>query len=182
MTLRQPPLFLAVGRKRRLWALAGVTLLAGAAMLPAMRTMTDHGASLFEFEKAGTAARSQEIVSEWGAAGMNAAWWQLALDLPFLLGYGLFLAGACTAGAQRAHVWRLGRLERAAIALAWFGPLAAAADLAQNVSLAFILTGSVNQPWPRISAVAGYTTTFLALAAAAFAALGAVATREPSGS
>jgi hypothetical protein len=180
MTLRQPRLFLAVGRKRWLWALAAVTLLAGAAMLPAMRTMTDHGASLFEFEKAGTAARSQEIVSEWGAAGKGAVWWQLAFDLPFLLGYGLFLAGACTAVARRAHETGRGRLQRAAIAFAWLGPIAAAADLAQNVSLAFILTGSVNQPWPRISAVAGYTTTYLALAAALFAALGAVATRRPS--
>jgi hypothetical protein len=177
-----PPIFIEAGRKKWLLSLAAVTLLSGLAMLPAMRTMADHGASLFEFEKAGTAARSQEIVSEWGAAGKSAAWWQLAFDLTFLLGYGLFLAGACAAVARRARATGGGRLERAATAFAWLGPIAAAADLAQNVSLAFILTGSVNQPWPRISAVAGYTTTYLALAAALFAALGAVATRKPSGS
>jgi hypothetical protein len=182
MTLRQPRLFLAVGRKRWLWALAGVTLLAGAAMLPAMQTMTDHGASLFEFEKAGTAARSQEIVSEWGTAGKNAAWWQLALDIPFVLGFGLFLAGACTAVARRAHETGHGRLERAAIAFAWLGPIAAGADYLQDVSLALILSGHVAQPWPRISALAAPVTTYLALAAALFAAIGAFATRRPPAS
>ena len=46
------------------------------------------------------------------------------------------------------------QLERAAIVFAWFGPLAAAADLSQNVSLALVLSGHVVQPWPRISAIA----------------------------
>lgn len=175
-----PRIFIEAGRKRWLLTLAAVTLLSGIAMLPAMQTMTDHGASLFEFEKAGTVARSQEIVSEWGAAGKNAAWWQLALDLPFLLGYGLFLAGACAAVAGRARATGHARLERAAMAFAWLGPIAAAADLLQNVSLAFVLTGSVTQPWPRISAVAGSTTTGLAILAALFALAGTFATRGGS--
>lgn len=84
-----PRLFVAVGTKRGLWSLAGLTLLCGAAMLPAMRTMADHGASLIAFESAGSVSRSQEIVTEWGSAGKSAMWWQLALDTPFLIGYGL---------------------------------------------------------------------------------------------
>jgi hypothetical protein len=65
-----------------------------------------------------------------------------------------------------------------ATAIAWFGPLAAGADLLQNLSLALILSGHETQPWPRISAVAGPVTTGLVLTAAAFAFCGALATRK----
>ncbi|HET7052813.1 MAG TPA: hypothetical protein VFI09_02715 [Solirubrobacterales bacterium] len=172
-----PHLFRAAGAGRGLWALAALTLLSGAAMLPALRTMAGHGASVIAFESAGDIARSQKILAEWGVAGKSAMWWQLALDTPFLVGYGLFLAGACTAVARRAHADGRPRLERTAAALAWFGPLAAAADLLQNVSLALVLGGNVEQPWPRISAVAGSLTTSFALVAAAFALGGTIATR-----
>lgn len=169
-----PRLFRAAGTGRGLRALAALTLISGAAMLPALRTMADHGASLLAFEKAGSVAHSEEILAEWGAAGKSAMWWQLALDVPFLIGYGLFLAGACAAVARRARdVGRL-RLATAGALLAWLGPIAAAADFLQNVSLTFVLSGQVEQPWPRISAIAGSVTTSLALIAAAFA-LGASA-------
>jgi hypothetical protein len=173
-----PRLFVAAGSKRWLWTFAAVALLSGAAMLPAMRTMADHGSSLIAFESAGSVSRSQEIVTGWGEPGEAAAWWQLALDTPFLIGYGLFLAGACAAVARRARRTRRPRLERIATAIAWFGPLAAGADLLQNLSLALILSGHETQPWPRISAVAGPVTTGLALIAAAFALCGALATRK----
>lgn len=172
-----PRLFAAAGTKRGLWALAALTLVSGAAMLPALWTMSDHGASVFAFESAGSVSRSQEIVAEWGSAGKTAMWWQLGLDMPFLIGYGLFLAGACAAVARRAHAAGRPRLERAAAALAWLGPIAAAADFAQNVSLALVLGGQLTQPWPRISAAAGPTTTTLALVAALFALAGVFATR-----
>ena len=167
------------GSKRGLWLLAAVTLVSGAAMLPAMNTMSDHGASLFAFESAGSVARSQEIVTEWGATGKDAMWWQLGLDIPFLVGYGLFLAGACAAVARRSRETGRPRLERAATAVAWFGPLAATADLLQNISLGLILAGNVAQPWAGISVLAGPLTTTLILAAALFALAGALATRTP---
>ncbi len=172
-----PKLFRAAGTKRRLWMLAALTLLFGAAMLPAMRTMADHGATLIAFESAGTVARSQEILSEWGDAGRTAMWWQLGLDLPFLIGYGLFLAGACAAVARRAREAGKPRLEQAAAVLVWFGPLAAAGDFLQNVSLALVLEGHVSQPWTRIAALANPTTTSLAISAGLFALCGALATR-----
>jgi hypothetical protein len=176
-----PRLFIAAGGRRALWGLAALTLVSGAAMLPAMGTMADHGASVIGFETAGSASRSQEIVAEWGSPGKAAMWWQLALDTPFLLGYGLFLAGACAAVARRARQIGQARLERAAAIIAWFGPLAAAADFSQNISLALVLSGHVAQPWPRISAVAAPVTTTLALSAALFALAGVVATRRSSG-
>lgn len=178
MTAALPRLFIAASSRRSLLILAAVTLLAGAAMLPAMKTMADHGASLIAFESAGGVARSQEILTEWGAAGKNAMWWQLALDLPFLIGYGLFLASACAAVAGRAHRAGKPRLERVATIVAWFGPLVAAADFLQNVSLAFVLSGQVAQPWPRISAVANMVATPVTLTAALFALGGAFATRR----
>lgn len=173
-----PRLFAVAGTKRGLWGLAALTLLSGAAMLPAMQTMADHGASLIAFESAGSVSRSQEIVTEWGSSGKAAMWWQLALDTPFLIGYGLFLAGACAAVARRARATERLRLERTAAVMAWLGPIAAAADFLQNVSLALVLTGHVAQPWPRSSALAGPTTTTLAVVAALFALAGAFATRR----
>ncbi len=173
-----PRLFVAASDKRSLWGLAALTLLFGAAMLPAMRAMAGHGASLLAFESAGSVARSQKILAEWGSAGKTAMWWQLALDMPFLIGYGLFLAGACAAVARRAHEGGRPRLERAAAVVAWLGPIAATADLLQNISLALVLRGHANQPWPRISALAGSTTTSLALIAAVFAVGGVIATRR----
>jgi hypothetical protein len=173
-----PRLFVAAGTNRGLWSLGALILLCGAAMLPAVRTMADHGASLIEFESASSVSRSQEIVTEWGSSGKSAMWWQLALDTPFLIGYGLFLAGACAAVARRARATERSRLERAAAVVAWLGPIAAAADFAQNVSLALVLAGHVAQPWPWISAIAARMTTALVLVAALFALGGGFATRR----
>jgi hypothetical protein len=173
-----PRLFVWAGKPQSLWALAALTLLFGAAMLPAMSTMADHGASLIAFENAGSVARSQEILADWGDAGKNAAWWQLGLDLPFLIGYGLVVAGACAAVARRAAKVGKPRLRRAATLIAWLGPLAAGADFLQNVSLALVLTDHVTQPWPRIAAVCGPVVTTSIAIGLGFALVGAFATRE----
>lgn len=173
-----PRLFVLAGRKRSLWGLAALTLISGAAMLPALATITAHGASLIAFELAASVSRSSEIVSAWGDAGKRAMWWQLALDTPFLIGYGLFLAGACAAVAGRARRAGRPRLRRAATIVAWFGPIAAAADLLQNISLALILAGHEAQLWPRISALGGYLVNVLMATGLAFALCGAIATRR----
>jgi hypothetical protein len=172
-----PAFFLALSTPRRLLALVAITLVSGAAMLPAMRTMSDHGYSLFAFEQAGSVERSAEIVDAWGADGKRAAWWQLAFDTPFLIGYGLFAAGACAAVARRADRTGKPRLRRAATVVIWFGPLAAAADFLQNISLALILSGHIASPWPQVSATGGSLTSVLIGAALLFAAVGGVATR-----
>lgn len=175
---RLPRLFVFAGTRRGLVVFGALTLLSGATMLPALATMADHGASVLAFESAAGVDRSREILDEWGSAGKTAMWWQLALDMPFLVGYGLFLAGACAAVAHRARETGQPRLERAAAVFVWLGPIAAASDFTQNVSLALLLSGHVEQPWPRISALAAPTTTWLGAAAAVFALAGAVATRR----
>lgn len=175
-----PRLFIAVATRRRLILLGGLALAFGVAMLPAIVTMGDHGATVIDFESSRTVARSREILSEWGAAGERAMWWQLALDTPFAVCYGLLFAGGCAAVAGRAHRVGKPRLERAALVFAWLGALAAVADLAQNISLAIVLADPVSQPGPTISALAAPTTTVLGASAAVFALVGALATR-PSG-
>jgi hypothetical protein len=172
-----PSFFLALSTPRRLLALIAITLASGAAMLPAMATMSDHGYSLFAFEKAGSVERSAEIVDAWGEGGKRAAWWQLAFDTPFLIGYGLFAAGACAAVARRAEQAGKQRLRRTAMVVVWFGPLAAAADFLQNVSLALILSGHIASPWPQVSAIGGSLTSILMGVALLFAVVGWTATR-----
>jgi hypothetical protein len=172
-----PRLFVVAGRRRSLLILVAVAIVSGAAMLPAMGTMDDHGASLFAFEGAASVERSAEILAGWGDAGKRAAWWQLVLDIPFLLAYGLFAAGACAAVAARAARLGRARLSRVATLAVWLGPLAAAADFAQNIALALVLRGHVVQPWPRISAVCGLATTILMTIALLFALLGWLMTR-----
>jgi hypothetical protein len=173
-----PALFHALSTPRRLLALAAVALVSGAAMLPAMKTMADHGDSVIAFEGAGSVQKSEEIVVTWGEAGKRAAWWQLVFDTPFLLAYGLFAAAACAAVARRAQAAGKPRLQRTATALVWLGPIAAMADLAQNASLALILSGHVAQPWPRISAICAPTIVVLEATALAFALAGWLATRQ----
>jgi len=177
LAVRLPRLFVAVSSRRRLLALAAVTLASGAAMLPAIWTMADHGASLTAFESCATVARAEEILVAWGDPGKAAMWWQLGLDIPFVLGFGLFFAGACAAVARRAAEASMPRLERAATVAVWLGPLAALADLLQDLSSAMILAGQVEQPWPRLSAVAIGLVGPLMAAAALFAAAGYLATR-----
>jgi hypothetical protein len=177
LAARLPRLFVAVSSGRRLLALAAITLASGAAMLPAIWTMADHGASLTDFESCATVARADEILDGWGDPGKTAMWWQLGLDIPFVIGFGLFFAGACAAVARRAAEASMPRLERAACFAVWLGPIAALADLVQDLSSAMILAGGVEQPWPRLSALAIGLVGPLLAATALFAAAGYLATR-----
>jgi hypothetical protein len=175
-----PRIFVFVSRRRPLAVLAAVTVVCGLAMVPAIVTMVDHGASVTAWETAGDVERTREILAEWGPAGERAAWSQLALDVPFVLGFGLFFAGACTAVARRAAERGRQGLRQIAAVGAWLGPVAAAADLLQDLSLALILAGHVTQPWPRISALtAPFIVACIGLAAT-IAIVGALLTCRPS--
>jgi hypothetical protein len=164
--------FESLASRRRLIWLGAATALLGAAM----QTMESHGASLIAFETAGSLARSARILMRWGEAGKAAAWWQLGLDTLFLLGYAALLAGGCAVVGRRARAASRPRLRRIAAVACWFGPIAAASDLAQNISLALLLSGHLEQPWPRISAVADVVTLSFAAAALAMIGFGLLAT------
>src|SRR5262249_40497734 len=98
----------------------------------------------------------------------------------FLIGYGLLLAGTCAVVARRAERMGLPDLQRIATKVAWFGPLAAGADLLQNVSLGLILTGRETQPWPAIAAVCGCVTLALMAIGVVFVSIGPLRTRAPA--
>ena len=159
---RARQLFEAAGRPRWLAVTGAATVLLYLAMIPSFHGMSGHGASLGSFEDARSVAESTRIVTEWGDAGKDAARTQLLIDLPFLVSYALFLAGACMFVAARARRVGRPRLGRVAEVLAWCGPIAAALDLAQNVALALILAGHHTQPWPLVSADTAIVTRGLA--------------------
>lgn len=169
-------LFEAVGRPRWLAATGAATVLLYLAMIPSFHGMSGHGASLGTFEDARSVVESTRIVTEWGDAGRDAARTQLLIDLPFMVSYALFLAGACTFVAGRARRVGRPRLGRVAEVLAWCGPIAAALDLAQNVALALILTGHHTQPWPLVSADTAVITRGLAEGVLIFAIFAGVST------
>jgi hypothetical protein len=173
-----PRFFIALSKPRRLLALAVASLLFGAAMQPAVRTMADHGGLVVAFQDTSSVEKSSEILESWGPAGRRAAWWQLGLDIPFMFAYGLFTAGACAAVARRAEASGKRRLRQAAAVLAWCGPLAIGLDLAQDISLAFMLFGHIVQPWPAVSAISTQTVWIVEVGALAFALVGWFATRD----
>jgi hypothetical protein len=135
-----------------------IVFLSSMAIGAAATSMTEHGVSVDDFQLAGTSAKAELAYNDLGHDGRRAAWWFLAFELPFLVGYGLLLSAGCAFAAQRlaaAGAERLARLARFATA---FGLLAAGSDLIQNSALAINLMGHFDQPAPLIAAVFGDLT------------------------
>jgi hypothetical protein len=143
----------------------------GLAALPSLGTMEDHGVGIIELEFTGTAERAAEHHRELGAEGRDAARTALLLDYGYLVAYGLFLAGACTAVADRARRTGRPRLASAGPFLAWGALGAAACDAVENTMLLLILDGQTGQPWPAL-AFAFATAKFALAASASLYALG----------
>ena len=137
----------------------------GLAALPSLGTMEDNGVGIIELEFTRTAAKAEQHYADLGPDGRSAARTSLLLDYPYLVAYGLFLAGACVAVAARAR--RAGRPRLAAIGapLAWGALGAAACDAIENGMLLLILGGHTGQPWPALAF--GFASVKFALAAAA---------------
>ncbi|MEA2312436.1 MAG: hypothetical protein QOE28_2404 [Solirubrobacteraceae bacterium] len=133
------------------WPAALVTVVFGAAMVPALVTASSHGASVLSFEFAATSQRAHSIVSGWGHAGRMAARWQLVLDYGFIVGYATTLAVACSRRSKQ--LFARGSWPAAAVGtqLAWAAVLAGLADCVQNAALWLELDGRVVQPWPGVA-------------------------------
>ncbi len=99
------------------------------------------GASISEFEFAGSRARAAQIVAEWGARGRHLAHLGLLLDYGYLLSYGLFfaLAGFAIRDAARARGWR--RMAKAGAVIPYFALAAACFDASEDVALLLTLGG-----------------------------------------
>jgi hypothetical protein len=148
-----------------LLVLAIATVGLGLAALPSLGTMEDHGVGIIELEFTSTADRAAEHHRDLGPEGRDAARTALLLDYGYLVAYGLFLAGACTAVADRARRAGRPRLAAAGPLLAWGALGAAACDAVENAMLLLILDGQTGQPWPAL--VSALATVKFALAASA---------------
>jgi hypothetical protein len=143
--------------------------------------MEDNGVGIIEFEFTGTADRAAEHYEDLGSDGRSAARTSLLIDYPYLIAYGLFLAGCCVAVADRAR--RAGR-ERLAVLgppLAWGALGAAGCDAVENAALLLILDGHTGQPWPAIAFAFATVKFALAVSASLYALGGWLATlRRPA--
>jgi hypothetical protein len=131
-----------VTRRRGLIAAGVATVLLLLAMSPADDRMRDTGGpGIVPFELAAGQDRADEIISEWGEEGRDAARQSLFIDFGFLVAYGTFLtlALAATRDLATKRGWR--RLTTLGPVAVWFGVLGAAFDALENVCLLLTLDG-----------------------------------------
>lgn len=129
-----------VTRRRGLIASGIAVVVLLLAMSPAEGRMTDTGGpGMVPFELTGGQDRADEILSEWGEAGQDAARESLWIDFGFLLAYGTFLtlALASVRDLAKERGWR--RLAAIGGVVVSFGALGAAFDALENVCLLLTL-------------------------------------------
>jgi len=132
-----------VTRRRGLIAAGLATVVLLLAMSPAEERMKDSGGpGMVPFELTGGQDRSEEILSEWGEDGQDAARQSLWIDFAFLLAYAAFLTLALRAvrDLARERGWR--RLVAIGGVVVSFGALGAAFDALENICLLLTLEGS----------------------------------------
>lgn len=123
--------------------MAGIAALALLlAMSPAEDRMQETGPGMVPFELTGGQDRANEILSEWGEEGQDAAREQLWIDFGFLLAYGTFLTLllVMVRDLARRRGWR--RLAATGGVVVFFGALVAAFDAIENICLLLILDGA----------------------------------------
>jgi hypothetical protein len=152
-------------RKRGLIASAIAALALLGAMQPAEQRMRDTGGpGIVPFEVTGGQDRAEEILSEWGSDGQDAARESLWIDFGFLVAYGTFLtlALAATRDLARKRAWA--RLAAIGAVVVWFGALGAGFDALENTCLLLTLNGS-GAAFPLLATVFA-SVKFVLLAAA----------------
>jgi hypothetical protein len=135
------------------------------AMSPAEEGMKDTGGpGMVPFELTWGQERADEILSEWGEDGQDAARESLWIDFGFLLAYGTFLTLALAAIRDLAgeRGWR--RLAAIGAVIVSFGALGAAFDALENVCLLLTLDGA-GAALPLLASIFA-TCKFVLLAAA----------------
>lgn len=155
-------------RRRGLIASGIATLALLLAMSPADQRMRDTGGpGIVPFELAGSQDRADEIFSEWGEDGQDAARESLWIDFGFLLAYGTFLTLALAAvrDLARERGWR--RLAAIGGVVISFGALGAAFDALENVCLLLALDGA-GAAFPLLATIFAACKFVLLAAAIAF--------------
>jgi hypothetical protein len=131
-----------VTRRWGLIATGIATLVLLLAMSPAEDRMQERGPGMVTFELTGGQDRADEILSEWGEDGQDAARESLWIDFGFLVAYGTFLTLALAAvrDLARQRGWR--RLAAIGGVVVSFGALGAAFDALENICLLLTLDGA----------------------------------------
>lgn len=130
-------------RRRGMIATGIATVVLLLAMSPAEERMQDSGGpGMVPFELTGGQERTDEILSEWGEEGQDAARESLWIDFGFLLAYGAFLtlALATVRDLAKARGWR--RLAAIGAVVVSFGAFGAAFDALENICLLLTLGGA----------------------------------------
>lgn len=98
-----------------------------------------YGATISDFEFAGSSARAAQIMGEWGSQGRHLAHLGLVLDYGYMLSYGLLfaLAGFAVRDTARDRGWR--RMAKAGTVIPYLALAAACFDAAENVALMLTL-------------------------------------------
>lgn len=147
---------------------AGVaTVLLLLAMSPADNRMKDTGGpGIVPFELTGGQHRADEILTEWGEKGQDAARESLWIDFGFLLAYGAFLTLALRAVRDMASNRGWNRFDALGAAAVWFGAIGAGFDALENVCLLLTLAGK-GAAFPLLATIfAACKFAFLAMAIA----------------
>jgi hypothetical protein len=167
-------------RRRVLW-IAGVAALALLAFLVYQDGQIEDsgGPGIVPFEVAGTSDRAEEILAEWGEEGQDDARVSLIVDYPYLVAYGIFLAVACTVGADRLARRGFERLARAGPAIGWGAVVAAALDAIEDAALLSVIDGNT-EVLPAVALIAAIGKFALAGIAVLYAIAGVVLGRGPS--
>jgi hypothetical protein len=158
--------------RRRGLIVSGIAIVALLlAMAPAERQMQENGVGIVPFELAGSQDRADEILSEWGNDGQDAAREQLLIDFAFLIAYGTFLVLAVAAVRDRlaGRGWR--RLAAIGAFVVPFGAAAAAFDAAENVCLLAVLEDA-GPSFPTLATTFAAAKFALLLAAIAYLVVG----------
>jgi hypothetical protein len=129
-------------RKRALVLLGASTLGFTIALYLLDPQVQGYGASISDFEFAGSSSRTAQIMAEWGSEGRHLTHIGLLLDYGYMLSYGLFfaLAGFAVRDAARVRGWR--RMAKAGTVIPYFALAAACFDAAENVALLLTLGGN----------------------------------------
>ena len=100
------------------------------------------GPGMIPFELTGGQDRADEILSEWGEEGQDAAREQLWIDFGYLLAYGTFLTLAVAAVRDMAKQRGWPRLAAIGGIVVPFGAFGATFDALENVCLLLTLDGT----------------------------------------
>jgi hypothetical protein len=165
-----------VTRRRGLIASGIATVVLLLAMSPAEERMKDTGGpGMVPFELTGGQERADEVLSEWGEDGQDAARESLWIDFGFLLAYGTFLTLALAAARDLARDRGRRRLASIGGVVVSFGALGAAFDALENVCLLLTLEGA-GAALPLLATIFA-TCKFILLTAAIAYLLAALAVR-----